>query len=351
MKTKIRLLTLFMVGFLLISTISFAMADTGENDDDRDDDRDGVDDDYEEQEEREIEIDVESDKVEINSVSKNKEQEDKFEIDIELSDYIEIEVGFSSEVEIETGGSEIEEESEFEFQVKFKKLIEFVDLNGNNIYDGDDVDEFIQEYGLTSFKPIEYMYEILESGNTLHYVKINTTDDIFVVHVRIVEEFEIVDGVLVTPMQAKIDIEITNFNYLEVDSQLALYIKLESEFEYEYESKTHDEDEGWSENEEGVKTKIKGENGFFTWADWALVDGVEQTVETTPIGEDDDDPEEERIYFNYVRGDHIFHDPKVGFAVLTANRINWLTTGLLIGGTVAVIAIVVLVVVGVRKRK
>ncbi len=350
MNKKLKVLTFLLLGFLFISSIGMVAAQSGD-DSEHDDDHDEVDDDYEHEEERNIEIEVESDKVEINSYSENKDVENKFEIDVQLSDYVEIEIGYSSEVETESEGSEIEEESEFEFGVKFKKIIEFVDLNDNGIYEGDDIDDFVQEYQFNSFKPIEYTTEMLPSNNTLHYLVISTADDVFKLHLYVVEEFEIVNGSLVTPMEAKADIEITNFNYLEAESQLALYVKLESEYEYEYEEKTHDEDEGWAEMEQGFKTKIKGENGFFTWADFALVDDVEMPVLYTPIASDDDDPEEDRIFFNYARGDHIYHDPKFGYAVLTASPTNWLTVGLIAGGAVAAVATVALIIVGARKRR
>jgi hypothetical protein len=348
MNKKMKIISFLLLGFLLITSIGMVAAQSG--DDEHDDDHDEVDDEYEHEEERKIEIEIESDKVEINSESENKDVENKFEIDVELSDYVEIKVGYSSEIETESQETEIEEESEFEFSVKFKKIVEFVDLNNNSIYEGDDVDNLVQVYELDSFNPIEYTSEILPSNNTLHYIMISTTDGVFKLHLFVVEEFEIVNGTLVTPMEAKLDIEITNFNYLETESQLALYVKLESEYEYEYEEKTHDESEGWADNEEGVKTKIKGENGFFTWEDFALVDGVEMPVNYTPISNDEIEPEEDRIYFNYARGVHIYHDPKLGFAVLTTSPTNWLAMSLIIGGAVAAIATIGIILVA-RKRR
>lgn len=336
-----------MLGFLLISSISFVTADPG-NDYKGDDDHDEVEDEYEYEEEREVEVDVESDKVEITSVSKNKDVQNKFEVDVELSNYVEVSVGFSSEIETNS----TETESEFQFKVEFKKIIEFVDLNNNSIYEGDVIDNFVQEYEFASFKPIEYTTEVLPSNNTLHSLLISTTDDVFKVHLYVVEEFEIVNGTLVTPLEVKMDIEFTNFNYLEENSQLALYVMLESEYEYQYEADTHDEGEGWGEDEEGFNTDLNGENGFFTWENFALVDGVEMPVEFTPIADDDDNHEEDKIYFNYARGSSIYHDPKIGFAVLTtANPTNWLTIGLIAGGSIAAVVIVGLIVVGERKRR
>lgn len=338
-----------MLGFLLVSSIGLVTADTG--DDDHDDDNDEVDDEFEHEEERQIEIEVESNQVEITSKSKNKDVENKFEIDVELSDYVEVKVGFSEEIEYYENGTEFEQETEYEFSVKFKEIIEFIDLNNNSIFDtGDDE---VQVYDFDSFKPIEYSTEMLPSNNTLHKLLISTTDDVFKVHLFIVEEFEIVNGSLVTPMEAKIDLEFTNFNYMEAESQLALYVKLESEFEYSYEEETHNEKEGWSEDhEDGYSTHLAGETGFFTWDDFAMVDDVETPVEFTPISDDDDDPEEDKIYFNYARGNHIYHDPKIGFAVITAaSPTNWLTIGLIGGGAVVAVATVALIVVGARKRR
>ncbi|MHA1452857.1 MAG: hypothetical protein ACTSRD_08355 [Promethearchaeota archaeon] len=350
MNKKLKILTFLLLGFLLVSSIGLVAADSGDEYED-DDDHDEVDDEFEHEEERQIEIEYESDKVEITSKSKNKGVEDKFEIEIKFEDYVEVKVGFSTETEYYVNGTEVEEESEFEFSVKFKEIVEYIDLNNNSILDSGD-DE-VQVYEFDSFKPIEYSTEMLPSNNTLHKLIISTADDVFKVHVFVVEEFDIVNGSLVTPMEAKIDLEFTNFNYLEAESQLALYIKLESEYEYEYEEKTHNEEEGWSENhEEGYSTHLAGENGFFTWDDFALVDDVEMPIEFTPIADDDDDPEEDKIYFNYARGDHIYHDPKIGFAVLSAvSPTNWLTIGLITGGAVVAVATVALIVFGARKRR
>ncbi len=141
-----------MLGFLLVSSIGLVTADTG--DDDHDEDHDEVDDQFEHEEERQIEIEVESDKVEITSKSKNKDVENKFEIEINFADYVEVKVGFSKEVEYYENGTEFEEESEFEFSVKFKEIVEYIDLNNNSIFDSGD-DE-VQVYEFDSFKPIEY---------------------------------------------------------------------------------------------------------------------------------------------------------------------------------------------------
>jgi hypothetical protein len=350
MDKKMKIFTFLLLGLMLVSSIGMVTAQSGD-DNKNDEDHDEVDDNYEHEEERNIEIEVESDKVQINSYSQNKDIQNKFEVKLELSDYVEIGVGFSSEVENQPEVSDTEQESEFEFGVKFKSIIEFVDLNNNSIYDGNSIDEFVQKYEFSSFKPIEHTSQLTDSNNTLHYFNISTTDDVFKLHLYVVEEFEIVNGTLVTPMEAKMDIEITNFNYLDAESQLALYVELESNYEYEYTDHTHDEDENWADHEEGYSTNINGENGFFTWEDFALVDGVATPVKYTPIANDDDDPEEDKIYFNYARGDHIFHDPKVGYAVLTTtNPTNWLNIGLIGGGAVVAIATVGILIASKKRR-
>lgn len=99
---------------------------------------------------------------------------------------------------------------------------------------------------------------------------------------------------MVTPTEAKIDIEIKNFNYINNSSQIALYTKLKSDKEYEEEDETEDEENEYAEDEKEVKTTSNGYTGIFTWAEKAEVDGVSKEVLTSDIEEDDE--KYEKIY-------------------------------------------------------
>jgi hypothetical protein len=151
---------------------------------------------------------------------------------------------------------------------------------------------------------------------TLHYIIFTTSDDVFTAHIYFVEEFDIINGTLITPSETKIDIEINNYNYLNGSSQLALYTKLESEVEYEMEEETEDEELGYAEDESSTYTMINSHVGFFSWKENATIDGVSKGVLVSQIEDDDIEPNEEKIYLNYPKGINIYHDPKVGIAGL-----------------------------------
>jgi hypothetical protein len=200
---------------------------------------------------------------------------------------------------------------ELVFKVVFKSLIEFVDMDGNGIYNSDN-DTEIQEYKLDDFNPIEYTPEIQPDNSTFHYLNISTVDYVFIAHLFIAEEFMDLSTTILSPAKIKIDIEISNFPYLDDASQLALYTKLEAKYELEENDVTEDEENGYVENESGIVTSMNGYMADFTWAETALIDGTEMSVSTTPIDTDDIDPDDDKIYIIYPRGTHIYHDPKIG---------------------------------------
>jgi len=308
-----------------------------------DDDNDGVDDDFEEENERNIQIEMSANEFQIESVLRNGEQKDSIELHIKYdSDGLDIDLGYESEL-----SSDNSTELEIEFGVRFRSLIEFMDLDGNGIYDPS-VDNTIQEVELNSFKPVIYTNQTISTGTTLHYFIVNTTDGVFTAHIYVVEEFEIVNETLITPTETKFDIEISDFNYLNGTSQLALYTKLESEIEYEEEDHTEDEKEGYASNEEGVIIKHLDYAGAFTWKENAMIDGVSKRVLTSTIEVDDEDENEQKIYLNYPRGSHIYHDPKVGVVLLTPFPALPVILSVSI---ISVVAVAVALILVLRKRR
>jgi hypothetical protein len=159
---------------------------------------------------------------------------------------------------------------------------------------------------------MNYSLEIIDNSKYMHYIRFDTKDGIFSAHIYVAEEFTIINGSLITPNQVKINIEINNFTYLNNNSQLALYAKLESELEFDDDEETEDEEEGFATNERGVITTINQYTGFFTWQEHARIDGTSQQVSISSIEDDDHDEDEQKIYINYLRGNLIFHDPKIG---------------------------------------
>ena len=343
MNKKYTLLGFFLLSILMLN-ITFGLA----SDDFIDEDLDGIDDDFEESNERTIELSIGLDEIQIESHQRNGENKDEIQLKIQYNNEgISIKVSYESEFETES----IETEFELEFEVEFQKLIEFIDIDGNGMYDKDSNDQFIQEVLLNSFQPVNYTTQALSLDTTLHYLIINTTDGIFTAHIYFVEEFAYVDETLLTPSQAKIDIEISNFIYSDPSSQLALYVKLSSEAEYEHEvdHETDDEEDGYATDEDGIHTKSNGISGIFTWKENASVNGVVRDVLVSSLDVDDVNETEQKLLFNYPRGSHIYHDPKVGIVV--GSGVTSILPIVLTGTIISMIGIAVVAVIVMKKRR
>ncbi|MFX1359514.1 MAG: hypothetical protein ACFE8T_04120 [Promethearchaeota archaeon] len=332
-------------GILWVAILSLVIFGSSLNVIASDDDGDGIDDEYEELNKRDIEVEIYPGQIAIESTLRQGTQKDEIELEVKYgSEGLEIGISYESEYT-----SDNETEFEIEFEAGFRKLIEFVDLNGNGIYDPS-TDNTIQEVSLDSFQPAIYTTSNISDDTTLHYILINSTDGVFAAHIFLVEEFAVVNGTLIRPTSLKVDIEITNFNYLNLGSQLALYVKLESSSEYETEDDTEDEKEGYASNESGVKTEINNYKGVFTWKENATIDGISKKVLSSAIEVDDDDENEQKLYLNYPRGDYIYHDPAMSIYSV-ASGMDWLPI-LIIGSIVGIVSIVsVLSIVIFRKRK
>ncbi len=300
MKIKVvYFLSIFLFGLIIVSMGTRNVAAL-------DDDGDEVDDSVEFWNGRNIEIEWGIDEFELESELRNGINKDEISFEVEYKS-----TGFSIENKYETESNS--GEYELEFKVVFYKLIEYVDNDADGMYNSSN-DVTIQEVPLNSFQPIDYSSTTLSSGNILHYIIVNTTDGVFTAHVYFVEQYSLVNNMTLTPFEAKIDIEINNFNYLNGGSQLALYTKLESEAEYEVNEDTDDEKNGYATNESSyvAAAVANGTAGFFSWAKTAEVDDVTTDVLISSKETDDDDPNEEKIYINYQRGTNIYHDPKIG---------------------------------------
>jgi len=333
------LLGILLLGVLLLTSTSSLVAAT-------DDDGDGIDDDVEEEHKRDIEIQIEPGEYQIESVLRSGAQKDEIKLKIRNeSKGLSIEIGYEEDISIENNT-----ELEIEFEVTFRKLIEFVDLNDNGIFDPS-VDSTIQELALSSFQPVIYTPLSISGDTALHYFIVNSTDGVFTAHIYLVEEFDIVNGTFIKPTQTKIDIEITNFNYLDNSSQLALYTKLESEAVYVEDDETENEEDGHSSNEKSVMVANIDFAGFFAWAENASVDGVSMQVLGSPLQVDDDDVNEQKMYLNYPRGNHIYHDPIMGIMSIPSAQSEAPMLFLIsIVAAVGVVGVIIVVVLRIRRR-
>jgi hypothetical protein len=230
-------------------------------------------------------------------------------------------------------------------------LIECVDINDNGFLDFE-IDEIIDDYAINSFQPVEYALHSISDDSNMHYLLLNTTDGIFAAHIYFVEEFVYVDDNLISPTQVKIDIEITNFNYTDDNSQLALHTKLWSEtLDYNEREETKDEEDGLATEEKEVYVKNEKYTGIFSWKETALIDGVEMPVLTTRIPVEAEHEYIEKLYINYPRGNHIYHDPKIGIYISLVQAPSLLIPVIATTAIASTIGISVIAVMFMRKRR
>ncbi|MFX1281640.1 MAG: hypothetical protein ACFFA3_19980 [Promethearchaeota archaeon] len=299
-----------------------------------DNDDDGIDDKIEELNFRDIEISFDTNETEVESMLRSGKKIDEIAINVLYDEEgVSIEVSYESDF-ISEGG----EDFEVEFGVSFRKIIEYVDLNSNDIYDPL-IDNLIQEHDLDAFQVPTYVKEQLTTLTSLHQLIINSSDGIFTLHIYIPEEFYLLNNTLITPSKPKIDIEINNFDFLNSSSRLALDIRLESEISYEEDDLTEDEQKGYASNERAVSTTSNDFTGIFSWNENATVDGILSQVIASSLESDDNGSDDQRIYLNYKQGAIIQHDPKIGIESILRSK-------LLTNPPLNIIFILLIIVVG-----
>ncbi len=363
MKKTSYILGIFLLGILLFTTSfnqALAYGDGEEGDgeepgeeDPKDGDQDGVDDDIEEENKRYVEIWFGDNVVEMASIKRTDYKKDIMDMRIAYTEHgISIAVSYRTLTKVNVSECEDEHEEEGEkeveykscdgeewihelklrFEVKFQALIEYVDLNENGAFDLEN-DTCIEDYGINSFHPIVYTPINLSDDSMLHYFLINTTDGVFATHIYFPEEFTNVNGILVAPTQIKIDIEITNYEYIDDNSQLALFTKLFTDDYYKEKEDTEDEKDGVAEAEKEVFTDNEEYMGIFSWKETAMIDGIEMSVLTNELEVECEEDHIWRLLFNYPRGNHIYHDPKIGIVVgqITASEFPMILIGPIAG--------------------
>lgn len=355
MKKKYIVLGLFVIGILFVGSSFVNGFDDNETPPVGDDDKDGIDDEYEDDNKRNIEVWIGENVIEVTSIKRHGTQKDVIDLRVGLNEFgISIRVSYGTYIKCESeelniansGDCEDTIEYKITFEVFFRGLIEYVDVNDNGVLD-DEIDEIVSDYGFYSFQPIDYSLESISEDSSIHYILINTTDGIFALHIFLVEEFVYIDDNLISPTQAKIDIEITNYNYLANNSKLALFMKLWSEETYGERENTEDEEAGYATDEKEVFVERDVYSGFFSWKETALIDGVEMEVLAKRITLEEE--ELQRLYLCYPRGNHIYHDPKIG--ILIGLPLDDLTPIIMTLSIISIIGAATIVGVVLRRRR
>ena len=276
-----------------------------EEDDDNDNDRDDdlVDDDREEYEERDVEIDLDSTEVKIESDWERNGLDDEFDLQFSTDDELKITLDFT------LGHNKTN--TDVEFEVVIDKIIEYNDTNGNGRYDEDDA--IVSTYNLekAAFEKITYKTEKRSGNETVHIISARTVDGVFGIVLYVVGNFTSLESGTLAPTEAKVDF-IIHYNYHANDSQVTLKVKINTDYDTESDIRSYGETHGYAKNESELRI-IGNHTGYFSWAEYALIDNISKPVNVTIVenhGKGFD--EKDVVYFCYPRGKTIVHDPKVG---------------------------------------
>lgn len=295
----------FSIGFAaaLIDDNSFVISGLNDKITIADGDNDGIDDNFEDLNRRKIEVYIFENETIIQSIREGAEPKDLIRTDIVCGEYgVEIQMGYKSNLETDF---------EIIFEIVFRELIEFIDNDFNGIFDPE-VDQTIQNYTLKDFSPISYEKVVIRDKSFLHHLKIQTVSKNFTLNIYFAEEFTVVENSLINPTQAKIDIEIANFNYLNDSSQIALYTSLDSETDFQRHNDTEDEKNSYAKNEQSIATSMNEYTGFYSWNESGIVDDNSQNILVSDILPDNTNENGTKIYLNYPRGVNIYHSSKIG---------------------------------------
>ncbi|MEE9592479.1 MAG: hypothetical protein V3W28_02735, partial [Thermoplasmata archaeon] len=230
------------------------------------------DDESEDEEEREVRVEIDDENLEvtIRLESKTPEREDEVKVHFQ-ADEGQMKVSF------ERDAAAIEE---VEMRVTFHRVLEFQDVDGDGAFDPLD-DEIVQQFFIENLNVVNLATDPFEmDGKAGHQVTVDyafpgTQNGRFGLVFWVFGQFAFVNGVPVGPSEAKIDIHIEDFPFLEDESAVAVDLRIKTEFEVETERITFEE------------IVARGEEfaAFFRWSSEATVDGETQPVTATVVRE------------------------------------------------------------------
>ncbi|MHA1647969.1 MAG: winged helix-turn-helix transcriptional regulator, partial [Promethearchaeota archaeon] len=258
-------------------------------------------------------------KFSILSIRNDKKQHDKLKLDIlsNLPNGFQITLSYKAK----SGGSS-DENYDYNFDIFFLNLIEYTDTDNNDIYEDNGSDLILQEIALKNFLPLNYSIFTIDGKVNVYEINIGSIDGIFKLHLYFAENFIEIDHQIISPIQAKMDVEITNFPFQTNNSRFALQMQLTNSHGKsgetlpfsEYNS-TEDEKNNFTTNESGIKAdgsqKSVQNYGYFTWLNNAK-NGFNDSIAVKGFF----NPQTSDLYLNYPQNQIILHDPKIGYSNL-----------------------------------
>ena len=217
-------------------------------------------------------------------------------------------------------------ENNLSYQLVFKDIREFEDINNNGFYDDDDTLISIYSLENASFQSMNHENMTSDDGKNISAISIGTLDNMFRVRFYATESYAYIQNSLCTPSEVKMDFIIDNYLYQRNSTRLSLTLELQTKSEIDLDAVTFDELKGYATNESQFTVSTGTKSGFFSWIDTVDVDNHPKQVYSTSSSEkkqflkDDeiDITTTNTISFSYPPGENIIHDPKIGIISLSS---------------------------------
>ena len=277
-----------------------------------DDDGDNIDDYKERYQHRKTTITCEKNQTRISSEWQQEENHDLIEIFFSTENGLKIVFDYIPRFNTS--------DNDFNFEIQFKNLIEYIDMDQNGRYD--ESDSVVGNYSLINsiYSEINYSTIISEDGEKISVIKTSTKDDIFSIIIYVSGNYSQIQNQVVSPSEIKIDFIINNYHFLQENSFLALETEVNTVNSIDMESNTFDEKQGYGKNENELNISSGNQMGFFSWSETVLVDSIIKSVNVTVItsveqtitDEGKEISKSSIVYFCYPQGESIVHDPKIG---------------------------------------
>jgi len=325
-------LVVSLVAVILLMQVSATSLIVVEADDEDDYEMDDDDDDYDDDDDddkRQVALSEDSDRFHVISVSSGYSFNDRFDLIFEDST---LELWYTENVSSPSSPF-------WEMELEFEELFSFVD-DGNGVFDRGDTVKSVLDISDTSYS-LTYSIKPLASGGTETVITAVSGGGELTLTFTITSAPTFVNQMPITPNNVKLDIGISGFEPGDGANSIGLRISV-------------DVDNGSSIGFEELKDSKQlnltksGMEGFFRWANYASVDGIQRAVGTTWGGD--------TLTLSYPAGDVIVHDPVLGIisgASLSGilDEIKVVGNILIYGFALALASALVFGMVAIRRRR
>jgi len=283
----------------LVLASSVAVAQSGDSD------RDGVPDDIENATQRNVVAVAAGDEFNISSRLASAPYEDQFEVFYKAGNF--------SVIYERAGGGESS------YNLEFRNLIEWVDMNGNRSIEPSEIVN-VTPLGAAAFGgvPVTKMRMDNADGGVVNVFLVRSRSGDVRLNVTVAERFMRVGSRVLTPMEVKLDLTV-NRVFVATNANLGLDLGIDTGDRWAYADRSWDDLNGFAPDDAAISVTGRSANSparmFFSWSKSAFADG--RQIPVTFSSAADGNPNRSELYLAYPMGASqpsvkLVHDPVLG---------------------------------------